>query len=53
MLVPKDEDELDTILSRRKSSENFKENLGVTIQPTVNCQLGYHYCDFYSLSIVV
>ncbi len=45
-IVPREEEELDYILSLNK--ENVKDNdnkyLSFTIQPTANCQLGCHYC---------
>lgn len=44
ILVCDDENELETILSFDAHSEDYKEALGVTIQPTANCQLGCHYC---------
>lgn len=44
IIVPVDENELETILSFDAHSEDFKDALGVTIQPTANCQLGCHYC---------
>ncbi len=44
ILVCEDENELETILSFDSHSEDYKEALGVTIQPTANCQLGCHYC---------
>lgn len=44
ILVCEDENELETILSFDSYSEDYKEALGVTIQPTANCQLGCHYC---------
>lgn len=44
IIVHKDENELETILSFDAYSEDIKETLGTTIQPTANCQLACHYC---------
>ncbi|MCO6148906.1 radical SAM/SPASM domain-containing protein [Flavobacterium sp. NRK1] len=44
ILVPEDEDELSEIMAYDRYTESSREVLGVTIQPTANCQLGCHYC---------
>lgn len=44
MIVTEDENELASVQLFRTYSESVKETLGITIQPTANCQLGCHYC---------
>ncbi len=45
LLVPSDEDELATVLSRNNNAaEDNEGNLAMVIQPTAFCQLGCGYC---------
>ncbi|ASZ11355.1 SPASM domain-containing protein [Chitinophaga pendula] len=44
VLVPADEDELDTVLSYNKAKIKDRKTISFTIQPSANCQLGCHYC---------
>ena len=44
LIVPKDDDEFSQILQQNKESDKDQTTLGITIQPTANCQLGCNYC---------
>ena len=44
ILVPKDENEFETIYKENLESKVFNDILSFTIQPTANCQFGCHYC---------
>jgi uncharacterized protein len=44
VIVRSDEDEFNEILRQNVSALDNRHTLGVTIQPTANCQLGCHYC---------
>lgn len=44
LIVPKSENEFKSILEQNKGAITELEVLGITIQPTSNCQLGCHYC---------
>lgn len=44
LLVPEQENELETIIQQNQSSITEDENLYLVIQPTAYCQLGCHYC---------
>ncbi len=45
IIVPKDEDEYQNIISSFKSNKNKTQDiLSFTIQPTASCQLGCEYC---------
>ena len=44
ILVPKDENEFETICRENLESKTSNDILSFTIQPTANCQFGCYYC---------
>ncbi|EAZ88571.1 radical SAM/SPASM domain-containing protein [Crocosphaera chwakensis] len=44
LLVPEQEDELQTIIQQNQSVIDEDDNLYLVVQPTAYCQLGCHYC---------
>ncbi len=44
LIVPVDENELQTILARNDAAAIDDDDLYLVVQPTASCQLGCHYC---------
>jgi uncharacterized protein len=44
LIVPHDENEFLSVLGQNKGGITELDSLGITIQPTANCQLGCNYC---------
>ncbi len=44
LIVPVDENELQTILARNDAATLDDDDLYLVVQPTASCQLGCHYC---------
>jgi uncharacterized protein len=44
LLIPEDEDELETILARNRAEIEDDDNLYIVLQPAAWCQLGCDYC---------
>jgi uncharacterized protein len=44
LVVPRNENEFISILNQNRGGITELKTLGITIQPTSNCQLGCHYC---------
>ncbi len=44
ILVPSNENELETIIARNETIRYQDDNLYLVVQPTAFCQLGCHYC---------
>ncbi len=44
IIVPEHENEFQTMMTQNRIGIDESASLGITIQPTSNCQLGCHYC---------